>query len=130
MARGNYTPDEIKRMSDLDIAFLSHYQNLVESERQKFWTDALGIIWNRKDLLNNRANSGVKVHKDTMYIPLSTIIDGQLLERIREGFGLTKEGNKPTPHIGGGEYIPSAGENIQSMEHFSKEDFKKMFGGR
>lgn len=130
MARGNYTPDEIKRMSDIDIAYISHYQNLVEEQRQKFWTDALGIIWNKADLNTNNDRPTVKVAKDTMFVPLSLVIEPNLMERIRENFGLTKEGKKRAPHVGGGEYIPGANENIQSVENLSKEEFKRMFGGR
>lgn len=130
MARGNYTPDQIKRMSDLDIAYLSHYQNLVEEQRQKFWTDALGIIWHRDEFMKNTEGPQVKTVKDSMFIPLSVVIEPNLMERIRENFGLTKEGRRQAPHIAGGEYIPESGDAIQSMEHLSKEDFKKMFGGR
>lgn len=131
MARGNYTPDEIKRMSDLDVAFLSHYQNLVEEQRQKFWTDALGVIWHRDEFLNKSVEGPqVKMIKDSMFVPLSLVIEPNLMDRIRENFGLTKEGRKRAPHIAGGEYVPKTGESIQTMEHLTKEDFKKMFGGR
>jgi hypothetical protein len=131
MARGNYTPDEIKKMSELDLAYISHYQNLVVEEQQKFFTDALGIIWHREDFLNKSVNQPqAKQHRNTVFMPLSQVIKPDVINTIRELFGLTEEGKTKAPHIGGGEYAPKKGEQIQSMDHFSKEDFKKMFGGR
>ena len=128
MARGNYTPDEIKRMSDLDLAFISHYQNLVEQERQKFWTDALGIIWDKGDFLKKSEGPKVKIQNDTMFIPLSLVIKPDLMDSIKENFGLSKDGKKKKPHIGGGDYNPKANEVIHSMDDISKDEFKRMFG--
>lgn len=127
MARGNYTPDEIRRMSDLDIAFLAHYQNLVEEEKQKFFTDALGIIWHRDDFLKS-GEAKPKMVQDKVFLPLSQIIKPEILEGVRKLFGLTDDGKEKAPHVGGGEYIPKKGEQIQSMEHLSKEEFKRMMG--
>lgn len=115
-------------MSDLDIAFISHYQNLVEQQRQKFWTDALGVIWEREDFVK-KADPKVKIQNDTMFIPLSMVIKPDLVDNIKENFGLTKEGSKKKAHVGGGDYNPKSNEVISSMDDMSKDEFKRMFGG-
>lgn len=129
MARGNYTPSEIKRMSDLDLAFISHYQNLVEQQRQKFWTDALGIIWDREDFNKKSEGPKIKIQNDTMFIPLSLVIKPDLMDSIKENFGLTKEGSSKAPFVGGGDYSPKSNEVINSMDEMSREEFKQMMGG-
>ena len=131
MVRGGYTPDEISKMSALDLLFINHYQELLETERQKFWTDTLGVIWeaeefNKPQVVNN-TNTG---KPDRIFIPLSMAVNPEIITTIKENLGLTKDGKKARTFVGGGDYVPKDGEQITSMGDLSKDDFKKMMGVR
>lgn len=136
MAKGNYTPDQIKDMSDLDILFLHHYQAAVESENQKFITDVLGVLWDAEEFKQPEVAEGGEAegsrYPDKLFIPLSMAVNPELVNSVKETMGFAKDGKKTSkaPFIGGGEHIPKKGEVYKSMGELSKEDFKKLIGAR
>jgi len=132
MARGGYTPEEIRNMTELEIQFLSHYQVLLETDHQKFWTDCLGVIWEADEFNKPKPveSQSDNVRPNRLFIPLLQGINPDILTVVKENFGLSKEGKKRQAFVGGGDYIPKAGENIVSMASLSKDEFKKKMGVR
>lgn len=130
MVRGGYTPDEVKKMSETDILFINHYQELLETEQQKFWTDALGVVWEADEFNKPKSVVTSTGKPDRIFIPLTMAVNPDIVNTIKENLGLTKDGKKTQTFVGGGDYVPKEGEQIVSMGDISKDDFKKMMGVR
>jgi hypothetical protein len=134
MARGGYTFEQIRQMSQMEVMFLYYYQDLAIKEQQKYLTNILGIIWNRNTLVQQTSeSSGESKPINELFIPLSLAINPEVLDFIKTQFGMGKDGVAPggevnKAYIGGGEYQPKKGEVIKSMSEMSKEDFMKLLG--
>ena len=140
MARGGYTFDQIRQMSSIELMFLYHYQELAIKEQQQYLTNILGVIWDKKTLMEQSvAEQGPEGSKpvEELFIPLSLAINPEVLDFVKGQFGIRKDGksNKgkdntgsKVPFVGGGDYIPKKNEVITSMGDMSKEDFMKLIG--
>lgn len=126
MARGGYTFDQIRQMDDVEIMFLYHYQNLLQKEQQEFMSTALGIIWDKKDMIKSMGSDDGAV--DKLFIPLSVAVNPDILDYVKKQFKISDKKSKKPAFIGGGEYMPKANEVVSSMEELSKEEFMKLVG--
>ena len=119
-------------MSELDVQFLNHYQVKLEQEHQKFWTDCLGVVWEADEFTKPKPVSSAAGTPDRLFVPLLQGINPDVIELVKENFGLTKEGKQKSKqnYVAGGEYSPQKGEEIISMGTLSKEEFKKKMGIR
>ena len=135
MARGGYTPDDIRKMTYEEILFIHHYQNRTDEERQNFLNTVLGVVWSAEEFIEKPQPAGARPPVDTgppdkMFIPLSMAINPELVQRVKESLGLAKGGNAGKSVIGGGDYMPKENEVIHSMADMSKAEFKRMMGSR
>lgn len=129
MARGGYTFAEMRQMDSTEILFLLHYQNLAQKEQQEFISSALGIVWNKKDMVEHVNESGNSSSKplEKLFIPLSVAVNPDILDYVKKQFKVSDKKRGPV-FIGGGEYMPKGNEVVNSMEDLSKEDFLKLIG--
>lgn len=139
MARGGYTFEQIKQMTTLEILYLYHYQELAIKEQQQYLTNILGVIWNRDTLMQQMAPSMASGSTTAeplkeLFIPLSVAIAPNVMDFVKEQFGLTAGKNPETieakPYIAGGDYQPKKNEVIKSMASLSKEEFLTLLGRR
>lgn len=132
MVRGGYTFDEIRRMSNEELLFLNHYQNIVEEEKQKFWTDSLGIIWDAEEFKKPKATTvgGYGKKPDKLFIPLSMAVNPEVVTMVKENLGMIDGKSGSVPYVGGGEFVPKGNVVVNDMSHLSKDEFKKMIGAR
>ena len=140
MARGNYTYDDIREWSSEEVYFVYHYQELQVRQQQDFFASAMGIVWDKKQMLAMAAKGGEESGKpgkpiEKVFVPLSAAINPQIIEFVKGMFGLGGEGSLPAPtsqghYIGGGEYSPKKGEKVVSMSTLSKRDFLALLGRR
>jgi hypothetical protein len=129
MARGGYTPDEIRAMAPEELAFLYHYQELHERRQHRFIMDTLGVYWEAADLDTPAATSSGGP-REKLFLPLSVAINPKILEYVHDQLGRGKTGGKDAHYIGGGEYKPKAGENITSTAGMSKKEFMNLVIGK
>lgn len=127
MARGGYTFEDIRKMSDVELLFLKHYQEVIKKEQEEFLVSSLGIVWDKKSFEDKMDKGDKPIEK--LFIPLSVAVNPEVLDYVRKQFKLGKGGGKP-PLIGGGDYIPKQGEEVVSMGDLSKEDFLRLIGRR
>jgi hypothetical protein len=128
MARGGYTFAEMRQMDSTEILFLLHYQNLAQKEQQEFISSALGIVWNKKDMVENEnSSSSPSKPLEKLFIPLSVAVNPDILDYVKKQFKVSDKKKCPV-YIGGGEYMPRGNEVVNSMEDLSKEDFLKLIG--
>lgn len=140
MARGHYTFEQIRAMSSLEIYYLYHYQELALKEQQQYLSNILGVVWDREVLLRQMGSgSGGGSGKSSeplreLFIPLSVAIAPNVMDFVKEQFGIDGSGSagvdgaEKNPYIAGGEYIPKKGEVIRSMSSLSKEEFMQFLG--
>ena len=128
MARGGYTFDQIKQMSNIELWFLHHYQELVKKEQQEFIVDSLGIVWD-KSSFKDKLDTGKK-QIEKLFIPLSVAINPDLLTYVKKQFNIadSSQKSKGPAYIGGGEYMPKTNEVVNSLGDLSKDDFMQMIG--
>jgi hypothetical protein len=134
MARGGYTPEQVRGMSQDEIYFIYYYQNKVEEGKVSSLAEMLGVMFDfDKQTFSSQADSD---KNDTMtlsannklYVPLSFIIQPEFAKKVSE---LSKEkANKKSVYIGGGEYRAKDNENIVSMSELSKDEFLALIGRR
>lgn len=125
MARGGYTPSDIREMDNDEVLFLYHYQNRAEDRRFEKLGSYLGVLWDLEEVANPSQSSADQSTK--LFFPLSTVIKPELMDFVK------KKANSitTTVHnsiIGGGDYVKGANEKIIPMSTLSKEDFLKMIG--
>lgn len=126
MARGGYTFEQIRQMDNTQLLYLHHYQILVQKEQQEFLSSALGIVWDKKSLLEKtEGDSSTPIEK--LFIPLSVAVNPDILDYVKAQFKMSTNSKGPV-HIGGGEYMPKPNEVVTSMGDLSKEDFLKLLG--
>ena len=126
MARGNYTFEEIRKMSDIELLFLQHYQELIKKEQEEFFISSLGIVWDKKSFEEKLEKDNKPIEK--LFIPLSVAVNPDILDYVKKQFNVSKIGKSTM--IGGGEYMPRPGEEIISMGELSKDEFMKLIGRR
>jgi len=135
MARGHYTFEQIKRMDAEEILFLNHYQELNIQMQHDFITNALGVVWDKKDFAQQLATTKSMTQNDInrLFVPLSVAINPQVIDYVHSQFnitGITKDdGSLASPFIGGGSYNLKPGESVKSMADMSKEQFIQAIGG-
>lgn len=137
MARGGYTPDEIRKMDELEIMFIFHHQEMAIYEQQNFLTSILGVVWDKNSLVESMAESKTKTKRvlDKLFIPLSLAINPDVMDFVQTQFGMggkagkvSNDGVIANPFIAGGEYMPKPGEKVMSMDNMTKEDFMSLLG--
>lgn len=133
MARGHYTFAQMREMTDIEIMFLYHYQELAIKEQQQYLTSILGVVWDKATLMKQMTPSSegdAKQSSDELFIPLSLAVNPEVLDFVKSQFGLAKGGSdaNKAPYIGGGDYVPKKNEVIRSMSELSKEEFMKLLG--
>ena len=118
-------------MDTTQILFLHHYQTLVQREQQDFLSTALGIVWDKKNLIANITDEKSTTPLEKLFIPLSVAVNPEILDYVKKQFKMSTSGsnNKP-PFIGGGEYMPKSNEVIHSLGDLPKNEFLKMIGKR
>ncbi len=124
MARGNYTPSQIKEMSEEEIYFIDHYQ----SEHEKGVTDTLGkmlgVIWDIEETKDNASKNSDDFNSDRIVFPLAMTINPKIIDIVKK----QKTSKETSKWIADGSYIPQANEKVMSMGDISKEEFYKMIG--
>jgi hypothetical protein len=129
MARGGYTPDQIKNMTQDELYFIYYYQNKVDDAKISSLSEILGVMFDfdRQDF----SDSSPQEHRspsNKLYVPLSFILQPDFAKKIAE-MSKSKAGKKVS-FIGGGEYKPKQNESVVSMADMSKDDFLKFIGKR
>jgi hypothetical protein len=134
MARGHYTFSQMREMTDIEIMFLYHYQELAIKEQQQYLTSILGVVWDKatlvKQMTSGSGDGAKKESLDELFIPLSLAVNPEVLDFVKSQFGMatgSNEGTKST-YIGGGDYVPKKNEVIKPMSELSKEEFMKLLG--
>lgn len=126
MARGGYTPSEIREMSDSELYFIHHYQTLRDKKLIDALGKMLGVVWDINEI-QAAENTDEDVYSDTITFPLAMVINPKIVEIVKKqkpkAKGRASTGSK---FIAAGEYIPKPNENIRSMGDLSKEEFYKM----
>ncbi len=126
MARGGYRVKDLLDMTDEEISFIYHYQNLVEEKREDFVSTALGVVWSKEDFAKKDASGGGPP-PDKIFLPLSIALNPNVSSYVGELFGNSTGGKKsPVPEG----YQAAEGEEIVSMESLDKDAFLKMIGKR
>jgi len=135
MARGGYTIEQVKKMDTLELSYVHYYQELSEQKMIERLGSMLGVIWYPDLMAEADAKAGSAPSTDEMgrpldnkvYIPLALSINPEILDIVTK----KKKGGKSSSnnYIGGGEYVPKAGEEVHSFKELDHKQFKDMFGG-
>jgi len=131
MVRGGYTFDQIVKMDFTEILFLHHYQELNKRMTEEFITQALGILWNKEDFIE-QSGEKAKANKNfsQLFIPLSMAINPDIQEYVKKQFNVSNKPSGKPNYIGGGSYMPKPNEVVNSLDALSKDEFMKMIGRR
>lgn len=121
LARGHYTPNEIREFNTDELMFAYHYQNLAEDRFFDRLSYLLGVYYNVDDL--KAMTKGDKAGKQSgrLFFPLTSVIRPELMDQLRQQYS-------SSTIIGQGDYSVGPGEKIVSMGELSKEDFLKLIG--
>jgi hypothetical protein len=93
MARGGYTFEQIRSMSDVQLMFLDHWQEKDMSERDNGLLDKLasllGVYWDLSELPDEDESSSnedgtVQLKSNKLFIPLTVAIQPNLLKSLKE----------------------------------------------
>lgn len=125
MARGNYKAKDLLEMSDEEISFIYHYQNLVEQKREQFITSILGVMWSKEDFEAGQSSA----IPERIMLPLSLAVNPNVASYVKsifDGGGNKSSGSSSVPEG----YRPATGEEVVSTGSLSKEDFLKLVGAR
>lgn len=127
MAKGGYTPEQIRGMSSDEIFFLHHYQSKVDESKAATLAEMLGVMFDfeKQDFSEPSPDASSHV-SGKLYVPLSFILQPEFAKKVTE-LSQKKSYKKPA-YIGGGEHRQQANENIVSMSELSKEDFMALLG--
>lgn len=126
MARGGYTVRDLIDMTDEQISFIYHYQNLVEQKREDFLASALGVMWSKEDF---KKGEGSGPPPDKVFLPLSVALNPNVSSYVSGLFGMSgTSGEKASAPPEG--YRPEEGEEVVSMSSLDKDSFLKMIGKR
>lgn len=124
MARGGYTPEQVRGMTDEEIYFINHYQILQQKNLTESLGKMLGVIWDIDEVRKNAEKSSDDINSNRLITPLTMVINPQILDVIKKQKTVKETSN----FIGGGDYISKSGEKVMSMGDLSKEEFYKMIG--
>lgn len=105
-----------------------HYTAYWLAKKESDWFERLGHLlgteWSREQverLVNPKQGATVP---DKMFLPLSLAINPDLTEWLKQIFKVGQG-----QHIGGGEYVPGAGESVEELGDLSKDEWMKWIGG-
>ena len=130
MARGGYTFEQMQQMDIVEILFLHHYQELNKNMYEEFITQALGVVWDKKDIIEKpNSQKDSKIDRDKLFIPLSVAINPEIMDFVKKQFNVQGKSKGPA-YVGGGTYMPKPNEVISPMDDLSKEEFLKLLGRR
>lgn len=133
MARGGYTPFEIREMEGEDLLFLDYYQSQLERERMKDLAYILGCRWTAEDLVRMSDSADKKSDEpftsDALFIPLALAVNPELSEYLAKKGKSVNNPNAAQAHIGGGSASVEKNSVVKSFGQLSKEDFLNMVGG-
>jgi hypothetical protein len=121
-------------MTDLEIMFLYHYQELAIKEQQQYLSSILGVVWDKATLVKQMTaggdDSAKKESLNKLFIPLALAVNPEVLDFVKSQFGMATGSNEGTTstYIAGGEYVPKKNEVIRPMSDLSKEEFMKLLG--
>lgn len=124
MARGGYTPSQIRDMTDEEIHFVNHYQTLNQRNVIEQIGKLLGVIWDIDEIKDNSKKESDEINSNRLILPLSMVINPQILDVIKK----QKTVKETSKYIGAGEYIAKSNEKIMSMGDLTKDEFYKMIG--
>jgi hypothetical protein len=126
MATGGYTPAEIREMSALEMMLIRHYQEKEQSDFLDRLGTYLGVLWDLDVLKADAASKGAATRPNRIFTPLTMVINPQILDLVKGQKSVSVDYKQP--FIGGGEYIPRAGQKIASVGELSREDFYTLLG--
>jgi len=129
MARGGYTVSDINSMSEEEIAFIYHYQDLAIEKQHSYLASILGVVWTRDDV-TPAVGKGSSVPPDKILVPLSMAINPNVVSYVSSVFGIGGTEKKETSSSSVEGYTPSSNEKIVSTEGMGKEEFMKLIGKR
>lgn len=134
MARGGYTITQINQMTEEEIFFLYHYQNL---DRKNFIDDIatiLGVLWTPSTYLEHKDKKEEdigdilkKVTDKKVIVPLSVAINPKILDFVKKQ-GIDSEAGRFAGTVAQGDYNTNKGEKVVSLASLPKEEFKKIMG--
>jgi len=111
-------------MSSTEVFYLWHYQNLSDKAQFDELSRLLGVVWDLSKMTAESTDATVTTDNSKLFIPLTVAINPKILEFVRGK-------SKPTASvIGGGEFVPAAGEKVVPMSEMPKEQFLAMVGVR
>jgi len=122
MARGGYTPSDLREFSPEELMFVYHYQNVNENRMFDRFSYLLGITWDVEDLKRMKTEDSRAAKSGKLFFPLASVIRPELVEHLRK----THSSNSGV--VGQGEYKKQPGEVIVPMSTLSKEEFLRMIG--
>lgn len=124
MARGNYTPSQMREMSDTEVYFVSHYQLLNERKKAESLGKMLGVIWDIDETKDNVSKKSDNVNSNRIVFPLAMVINPKIVEIVKK----QKNSDETSKWIADGSYVPKSNEKVVSMGDLSKDEFYKMIG--
>lgn len=134
MARGGYTPEQVRGMSQDELYFIYYYQNKVDESKVSSLAEMLGVMFDfDKQTFSSQGNEDKNPapmldSNNKLYVPLSFILQPEFAKKVSE---ISKEkSSKKSVYIGGGEYRAKDNENIVSMSELSKDEFLALIGRR
>lgn len=123
-------------MTAIEIAYIHHYQEKLESERWDKLQNILGTNWDLETL--RRANAAPSAASSgplkNYFIPLAMAVNPEIYQYVMELATGKKSPNSSSgdgkPIVGGGEYMAKSGESIKSTSELSKDQFLSLLGVR
>jgi hypothetical protein len=125
MARGGYTPKQIREMDDDELSFVYHYMLANEERMFQRLLSALGITWDLEEIkASTQATKSTGSGKAAkLYVPLAVGVNPEMYEWVKK-----QAGGGQNALIGGGEYVPKAGEVVKPMSEMGKDEFMNLLG--
>lgn len=109
---------ELSRNEPL-LRFTAHWLQKRESDVADLLMKLLGTAWSREDVTKMMETKSAP--PDDIFLPLALAVNPELGEQLREMFRVGKGA-----FIGGGEYLPGAGEQVVELGDLPAEDFKRL----
>lgn len=101
------------------LRFTAHWLQKREADLIEMATKLLGLTWKREQVAKmSEQKAGPP---DEIFLPLSLAVNTELSEQLREMFRIGKGA-----FIGGGEYLPGAGEQVVELGELPVDDFMRL----